>query len=418
MLGNPPYIRQEELAPAFKNHLKTGYDTAAGTADLYVYFYEQGLRLLAPGGELSFITNNKWLRAGYGQGLRRYLLQPERQLVELLDFGDLPVFPEATTYPNILSVCRAPQAATVRVAELTTLGTDPTRFEAVVEAATTDMPTARLSEEAWSLAAAEQQQLLEKLRGAGTPLGEYVGGKIYNGVKTGFNEAFVIDAATREALIADDPKSVGFIKPFLSGRDVKRYRQPASNTFLLYIDWKFELDKFPAIKTHLLQYQEQLSARSEVKKGNYPWYALERARPEIKAIFEQPKIMIANFSQNAPYTIDKQGYFSNNKTTIIPLNDNFLVGVLNSRPTDFCYKAIGATKANGYYEYLPINLSQLPIPAATPEQQAEIAALVEQVLAAKAAAPTADTTALEQQIDALVAGLYGLTPQETALLTA
>ena len=336
----------------------------------------------------------------------------------MLDFGDLPVFPEATTYPNILSVRRAPAAATVRVAELTTLGADPTRFPEVVEAAVTDMPTARLSADAWSLAAAEQQALLEKLRKAGTPLGEYVEGKIYNGVKTGFNEAFVIDAATREALLAVDPACADFIKPFLVGKDVKRYRQPYSSTFLLYIDWKFNLDKYPAIKTHLLGYQKQLSARSEVKKGSYPWYALERARPEIKSLFENPKIAIATFSQSAPHAFDDGGHFSNDKTTIIPSNDLFLLGILNALPTDFYFKSIASTKANGYFEYKPVYLAQLPIPAATPEQQAEIAALVEQVLAAKAADATADTAALEQQIDALVAALYGLTPAEQQLLTA
>jgi len=208
VVGNPPYIRQEELAPTFKQHLKGNFATAAGTADLYVYFYELGLGLLAPSGELSFITNNKWLRAGYGQALRRHLLSPDRQLLELLDFGDLPVFPEATTYPNILSVRRAPAAATVRVAELTTLGSDPTRFPEIVEATIMDMPTVRLSADAWSLAAAEQQALLEKLRKAGTPLGEYVEGNIYRGVVTGNNDAFVIDTDTRSKIIEDDINAI------------------------------------------------------------------------------------------------------------------------------------------------------------------------------------------------------------------
>jgi hypothetical protein len=416
VIGNPPYIRHEDLAPSLKPYLKAHYDTAAGTADLYVYFYEQGLRLLAPGGELSFITNNKWLRAGYGQALRSYLLQPERQLVELLDFGDLPVFPEATTYPNILSVRRAPAAATVRVAELTTLPADPTRFQEMMDTATTDMPIDRLSDEAWSLAAAAQQELLKKLREAGKPLGEYVEGKIYNGVKTGFNEAFVIDTTTRNQLIADDPNSAKFIKPFLTGRDVKRYQKPDSNTFLLYIDWKFNLEKHPAIKAHLLKYQEQLSARSEAKKGNYPWYALERARPELQAVFDNPKTVVTTFSQNAPYSIDVHGHFPNDKICVIPSTDAFLLGVLNSSPVDFFFKSIASTKANGYFEYKPMYLTQLPIPSATSEQQAAIAVMVEQILAAKATDATTDTSAMEAAIDALVYPLYGLEYPEVLLV--
>jgi adenine-specific DNA-methyltransferase len=416
VIGNPPYIRHEELAANLKPYLKAHYDTATGTADLYVYFYEQGLRLLAPGGELSFITNNKWLRAGYGQALRRYLLQPERQLVELLDFGDLPVFPEATTYPNILSVRRAPAALTVRVAELTALPTDPTLFLEIIDTATTDMPVGRLSEDAWSLAAAAQQELLEKLRKAGKPLGEYVEGKIYNGVKTGFNEAFVIDTETRDQLIADDSNSAAFIKPFLSGRDVKRYQRPDSDNFLLYIDWKFNLDKHPAIKAHLLKYQKQLSARSEAKKGNYPWYALERARPELQSIFDKSKTVVTTFSQNAPYSIDAGGHFPNDKICVIPNTDSFLLGVLNSSPVDFFFKSIASTKANGYFEYKPMYLTQLPIPAATPEQQAAVVALVEQILTIKAANGTADTSALEAAIDVLVYRLYGLGYAEVLLV--
>lgn len=116
---------------------------------------------------------------------------------------------------------RAPAAATVRVAELTTLGADPTRFPEVVEAAVTDMPTARLSADAWSLAAAEQQALLEKLRKAGTPLGEYVEGNIFRGVVTGNNEAFVIDFETRAKIISEDNNSVNIIKPFIVGRDIR-----------------------------------------------------------------------------------------------------------------------------------------------------------------------------------------------------
>ncbi|QJX48344.1 class I SAM-dependent DNA methyltransferase [Hymenobacter taeanensis] len=418
VLGNPPYIRQEELAPALKPYLKAHYETSAGTADLYVYFYELGLRLLAPGGELSFITNNKWLRAGYGQGLRRYLLRPELRLQELLDFGDLPVFPEATTYPNILSVQRAPAAAAVRVAELTTLGSDPTRFPEVVQAAATDMPTNRLSDDAWSLAAADKQQLLEKLRAAGTPLGQYVDGKIYYGIKTGYNEAFVIDAATRAALISEDPKSAEIIKPFLAGRDVKRYQLPKADKYLIYTPWSLKITDYLAIEKHLKQHFDVLSNRPEVLARRYPWYALSRYAAEYVDDFAKSKIVIAAFSQNAPYAYDTDGCFSNDKTTIIPSNDLFLLGALNSSSVDFFFKSIASTKAGGYFEYKPMYLSQLPIPTATAEQQAPIVVLVEQVLAAKAADATADTQPLEQQIDALVAELYGLTPEETALLTA
>lgn len=415
VVGNPPYIRQEELAPAFKQHLKGHYTTAAGTADLYVYFYELGLNLLAPGGEMSFITNNKWLRAGYGQALRRYLLAPDRQLLELLDFGDLPVFPEATTYPNILSVRRAPAGATVRVAELTTLGPDPTRFPEVVDAAVADMSTAQLTSEAWSLAAAEQQLLLDKLRKEGIPLGEYVEGRIYNGVKTALNEAYVIDEKTRISIIKSDPSAVEIIKPYLAGKDIQRFKRPKTDKYLLYIDWNFDIEKHPAIKQHLESYYDLLCARSEVQKGNYPWYAMERPRPEIRFEFENSKILYNRFQVKPAFTFDEEGYFTNDAIYLIPGGSLFLAGVLNSSSSWFQIQHVCTEIQNGY-QLLYNNFQKVVIPSATPAQQAEIATLVEQVLAAKAADFTADTTAPEQQIDALVVALYGLTPTEIALI--
>ena len=339
VLGNPPYIRQEELAPELKPYLKAHYDTGTGTADLYVYFYELGLRLLAPGGELSFITNNKWLRAGYGQGLRQFLLAPDWQLLELLDFGDLPVFPEATTYPNILSVRRAPQAPTVRVAELTSLGSDATRFPDVVAAAVAEMPTDRLSPEAWSLAAPAVQNLLEKLRTAGTPLGEYVDGKIYYGIKTGYNEAFVIDAETREVLIAEDPKSEEVIKPFLAGRDVKRFQSPQADKYLILFEkgwtrtklgWKSVkrsggqkmvwqkpvkelfpsgLDAlknfYPAVVDYLLPFAEKAEARAD--KGDFWW---ELRACDYYDEFEKEKIILPDITPHAAMTIDVGSYLT------------------------------------------------------------------------------------------------------------
>lgn len=428
VLGNPPYIRQEELAPATKAHLRQHYATGTGTADLYVYFYELGLGLLAPGGELSFITNNKWLRAGYGQGLRRHLLQPTLRLQELLDFGDLPVFPEATTYPNILSVQRAPRADTVRVAELTTLGPDTTRFPETVEAAAADMPTLRLSEEAWSLAATDKQDLLEKLRAAGTPLGEYVQGKIYYGIKTGYNEAFVIDAATREALIAEDPNSTEIIKPFLAGRDVKRYQSPKADKHLILFPkgwtkakakaagtkaaWETVEQHYPAVSQWLLPFAEKAAKRAD--KGDYWW---ELRACDYYDEFEKEKIVLPDITPRAAMTINTGSYLTNT-AYIIASGSRYLLGIINSQLADFFFRGIMNSVRGGYLRFFTQDLSQLPIPAATAEQQAPIVALVEQVLAAKSSSPTADTQALEQQIDTLVAGLYGLTPEEQALLTA
>src|SRR5690554_5019125 len=99
VIANPPYIRQEEFTP-FKSYLKNNYPIFNSTADIYVYFAYLGFCILKSNGNFAYIIPNKWMRAGYGRELRQFLKQKE--INSIIDFGDLPVFQEATTYPCIL----------------------------------------------------------------------------------------------------------------------------------------------------------------------------------------------------------------------------------------------------------------------------------------------------------------------------
>lgn len=100
VIGNPPYIRQEEIKHQ-KKYFQTNYATYHSMADLYVFFIEKSVQISASNGILSLITNNKWLLAGYGEPLRAYLLK--KRLLEIINFGDRQVFADATTYPSILT---------------------------------------------------------------------------------------------------------------------------------------------------------------------------------------------------------------------------------------------------------------------------------------------------------------------------
>ncbi|MCX5830136.1 MAG: hypothetical protein NTV58_19375 [Deltaproteobacteria bacterium] len=200
------------------------------------------------GGCFSIIVANKWMRAGYGAPLRKWMKNQGLELI--VDFGDLPVFTEATTYPCIVSIhkaasgrargaegrvvssrragegaaesfraCTVPSLEALDLVELTRTGTVEVQFSS-------------LGGSGWTLVGGAGQGLLAKLRGMGKPLGEYVNGKIYRGVLTGLNAAFVIDATTRELLLAEDPRSAEVIKPFLLGRDIKRYQPLAAKQYL------------------------------------------------------------------------------------------------------------------------------------------------------------------------------------------
>ncbi len=346
-IANPPYVRQERLR-AVKPDLKARFDgidgVYRGTADLYVYFYAQALALLRPNGVLTFISSNKFLRAGYGDGLRK-LLRDQTTLELMIDFGDLPVF-DATAYPIIVAARKAapPPDHDVRILTVTDEA-DIARVAALASEAGT-MPQSKLRSEGWQLETPERRALADKLREAGIALGEYVDGKFFYGIKTGFTEAFEIDAATRDRLILEDQRSSELIEPWIRGRDVKKWRAENDNRFVIYIrnsgdvgvnhPWSLsesETDAralfkatYPAIHAHLTKFEAALRKRQD--QGRYWWELRPCAYCDV---FKQPKILYQRFQVSPVFTLDIDNYLTNDAIWILGVQDYFLLGVLNSR---------------------------------------------------------------------------------------
>jgi hypothetical protein len=307
VIGNPPYVRHEdikELTPVLKNVYQ--YECGSSRADLYVFFYERSVKLLKPGGVLSFITSNKWYRAKYGEGLRQFMATHTR-LKNLIDFGDEAVF-TAIAYPTIVIAIRRekpinPPPATDMVRALNWEQAHPVEtFPSVFAAESFPVPQSELKKEGWQLEPPGKRQLLNRIRMVGQPLGEYVKGRFYRGIITGLNEAFVIDGATRDRLIAEDPKSADLIKRYLRGRDVKRWQVEWAGLYLIVFPFGFheKLKNYPAILRHLSQYEDDLrkrgqctSSRNGKGEGQHHWLELDNNPKEsFLAEFEQPKIFV------------------------------------------------------------------------------------------------------------------------------
>ncbi len=370
VIGNPPYVRQELLDTDDKAYFKANYRTYHGTADLYVFFVEKGYSLLKEGGYFGYIFPNKWMRANYGAPFREWL--GDKKIKEIIDFGDLPVFADATTYPMIMHMQKSSDVGLFRSLTLETLALNDLKSYVQTHHSLTDQR--RLDSKGWSLADVSVQKLMDKLTASGSPLGEYVNGEIYRGVLTGLNDAFVIDEATKVELIAKDPKSNEIIKPFLAGRDIKRYETPTADKFLLFTRRGVDIDTYPAIKQYLEQFKERLMPKPKGfkgtwhgrKTGSYEWYEIQDTVAYYKA-FEKPKIIIPAIANHASYAYDIHKNYSNDKTSIIPTEDLHLIGLLNSKVLDFYLKQIASTKQNGYFEYKPMYISQLPIVSARNE---------------------------------------------------
>jgi len=422
MIGNPPYIRQEELG-WMKEYLKKQYETFAGTADMYVYFVERGMQLLRTGGDFCYILPNKWMKGGYGKALRQWALA--WQTHKMVDFGDLPVFDEATTYPSIWLMQKVKATAPGFMAAKVETLEYPEGLPAYLQPKWQQVDAASLQAESWNLVDSRVQKLLDKIKAAGRPLGEYVNGKIYRGVLTGLNEAFVIDAATKDRLIAEDPGSAAIIKPFLAGRDIKRYQQPVSDKYLLLFKngftndrynpaneqeaWAYIKKDYPAIAAHLLGYAEK--ARARYDKGQYWW---ELRACDYYDEFDFKKIVIPAIVKSASYGYDCEGYYSNDKTAIIPTEDLFLLALLNSKVIDFYLKQIASTKQNGYYEYKPVYVSQLPIRVPDIDTHNIISSHVKKIFSENSSSTIkAD---IEQEIDELIFALYSITDDERIII--
>ena len=252
--------------------------------------------------------------------LRRWL--KEQHIEEIIDFGDLPVFLKATTYPCILRISKESPAERFPVCQVKSLSFSS--LSDYVDDNSYDVRQSDLDDTGWSLADERTQALLAKMKGAGVPLGEYVGGKIYYGIKTGLNEAFVIDETTRARLIAEDPKSAELIKPFLAGRDIKRYEQPRSDKYLIFARRGINIENYSAIKEHLRQFKNKLIPKPKEwagkewngrKPGSYQWCEIQDTIDYYQE-FEKPKIFWPEIAGNARFTFDDSGYYANNKTLL------------------------------------------------------------------------------------------------------
>ncbi len=397
VIGNPPYIRHEdikELTPILKNVYQ--YECGSSRADLYVFFYERSVKLLKPHGVLSFITSNKWYRAKYGEGLRLFMATHTR-LNSIIDFGDEAVF-KAIAYPTIVIATRRekpinPPPAADMVRALNWSQEHPVEaFPTIFATESFEVPQAELKKEGWQLEPPLKRQLLARTRVAGKPLGEYVNGRFYYGIKTGLNDAFVIDGATRERLIAEDPKSAELIKPYLRGRDVKRWKVEWAGLYLITFPFGFheKLESYPAVLRHLTQFEEALrkrgqctSSRNGKGEGQHHWLELDNNPKEsYLAEFDQPKIFVPAIEDGVEYAPDLAGYCGNDKTNIIVTEEwRYVLGVLNSSVSWWFTQQTFSGKQGGFYEFKPMYVSQIPIPFATEQQKALLSSIVDGVMA-------------------------------------
>lgn len=421
VIGNPPYVRQEQIKE-LKPALQAEYECYTGVCNLFVYFYERGFRLLKSGGHLSYITSNKYFRAGYGEKLRQFLGE-KSQVQVLIDFGDAPVF-EAIAYPSIILVSKSrPDNHKARVLNWEA-SKSVDEFNLVYKNQSFLMPQKELGADGWRLESPSVLRLLDKLKSVGSPLGEYVNGRFYYGIKTSLNEAFVIDRETRDRLIAEHKSSAEVLKPFLRGRDVKRWCVDFAEQYLIKIEssenkkhpWSDKPEKeaekifaktYPAIYAKFNDLRDKLIKRTD--QGKYFW---ELRSCQYWNDFDKPKILYPDIYEHQSFAFESIGYYSVNTTYFIPMQAQWLCGLLNSLIIEWFYSQISNKVRGGYLRAFTDYMKQIPVPSTSEADRLAIEALVQKCLNAKGQG----VEEWEAEINDRVAHLYGLTAEEMKII--
>ncbi|GAA8666973.1 hypothetical protein KYTH92_04060 [Helicobacter pylori] len=434
IIGNPPYIRQEQikdLKPLLQKQYQDFYNS---TADIYTYFFALSFHLLKEKGFSAFITSNKYARAKYGTQLRELLLK-KTTIVSYMELNALKVFESATVDTSIMSFIKQepPKESRFKYYEPT-----PDDKNDLKSTHSLSMRQNALSTESFIFANTTLLDLRDKMEGIGTPLKDW-DIQINCGIKTGANEAFIIPTEKREEILnacktqEERKRTETLIKPILRGKDIKRYSYEwagewvinTHNGYTSALKFKIppvDIEKYPALKSHLDSHFDTIATRSD--QGDTPYHLRNCAYLED---FEKEKIVYGEIVQEPRFYLDngecELGYFYAEATSFILTGEHlhYLLGMLHSKLITFAFKTFyaGGGLGESGYRYQKAFIERLPIPQITEKNQ-ELADKItdgaKAILEAKEKDPKANTQKLEKEIDALVYQLYNLTDEEIKII--
>jgi len=439
VIGNPPYFSLS--SDSTLKAVSENYNCYIPTSDIYTLFYELSNSILKNDGLQCLITSNKWMRANYGVLFRKFIIEKTNPLL-LIDFGQNLIFENATVHTNIILSQKSNNKnnlSGVRFQDNIFYYHKNTLKNYVDSNVINNL---NFDENVWNIISKVTSKIKLKIEKKYKRLKDW-DNKINFGIKTGLNEAFIIDNETKQKLIEEDSESLKFIKPILRGRDTRKYYAEFKNFWLINVPkgytiktklntgnvtmepppsygnviyddaWEWFSKKNFAVANHLYNYKSKAIKRED--KGDY-WWEL-RACAYLKE-FEKPKIIFSEIVSEPQFYYDEQGYYP--EATVFFISGNhlkYLTALLNSKAVTFFFKNFYmGGELVGKIRYKKAFLEKVPIPKPTLEYENKIEALVDQILSLKKENPKADTSQLEAQIDELVYKLYDLTTEEIQIV--
>lgn len=443
IIGNPPYIRQEEIKE-LKPNLAKNYKVYKGTSDIYTYFYELGFNILKSNGVLSFITSNKYTRAGYGEALREFLLK-NVSILDYIDLNGIKVFDSATVDTSILSFEKLKSKdSSFRYLALDNENLKACRYSIDLCKDFKELSQKSLSKENFTFSDESTNSLKAKIERIGTPLKEWQGLNIYRGILTGYNEAFIISTEKRNEILenckdeAEKERTAKLIRKMLRGRDIKRYSYEWAGLWIIFIPWHFPnvekpktmleneqdlKEQYPSLYKHLLSHKERLSKRNKEETGiRYEWYCLQRWGANYYQEFEKEKLGWQRITQEPSFILERECILLDSMAFMVANSKNelkYLLGFLNSSLIFYYFKNIGHLYSDKGFLLSNQYVEKFPIPKINSKNQKiadELVNSVDEILKAKEQDKNANTQELENKINSLVYKLYNLTEDEIKII--
>ena len=409
VIGNPPYVQIQKFSgrQIQKDWGNEKYKTFAKTGDIYSLFYEKGNMLLKNGGALAFITSNKWMRANYGKKTRKYLTQYTKPIT-LIDFSGYKIFESATVDTNILIFQKIKVDANpnkkINPLHACTIGTDFTEQTDIEEYVKENGVTIyALTEDNWIISNKEKFAIKKRIEEVGTPLKEW-DVRIVRGIVSGLKNVFEIDEEIKNNLIKTDSKSIELIKPVVHGKEIKKYSTKEIQKYLLFINRGVDIKKYSAVYNYLYNYKNNLSKRATI--ANHPWYELQQPQEKIYHEFDKKRIIYPDISSNNAFSICDAGIYCDNTTYNINSPSYYLLGLLNSKVSDFYYKFIANSLGSKAVRFFTQYVEQITIPKISKKKQFPFEILVDCILFAKENGMDSESDRIESVIDLMVFDLY------------
>ena len=399
VIGNPPYIQLQnnggELAKLYEN---CNYSTFARTGDIYCLFYERGWQLLKKNGHLCYITSNKWMRAGYGEKTREFFANKTNPML-LIDFAGVKIFESATVDTNILLFSKSNNQHETVCAVTNKQNKDSVKNLSDFVQQQNSICDFN-SSDSWVILSPIEQSIKHKIEAVGTPLKDW-DIQINYGIKTGFNDAFIISTEKRNEILAnckdadERQRTAELIRPILRGRDIKRYGYDWAGLYLIatFPSRHYDIDRYPAVKQFLLSFGierleqtgkthivdgEKVKAR---KKTTNKWFETQDSISYWED-FNKPKIIWGEISDRSKFAYESGGKFIPEATTFLMVGNHlpYLFCALNSPVSEWFFSKVGTTTGVGTVRWKKYTIQQLLLPNITEEQQTIYKNFVEQYI--------------------------------------